>query len=38
MAALVAIAPGDQEWKRGLAWFNETIARLEGQARRGRGK
>jgi hypothetical protein len=33
MAALVTIASGNAQWKRHLAWFEQQIARLQGQAR-----
>jgi tetratricopeptide (TPR) repeat protein len=35
MAALVAIASSDAQWKKDLAWFDDQIARLEGQNARG---
>jgi septal ring factor EnvC (AmiA/AmiB activator) len=31
MAALVAIAPSNAQWKKDLAWFDDQIARLEVQ-------
>jgi hypothetical protein len=31
LAALVAIAPSYAQWKKDLAWFDQQIARLEGQ-------
>jgi hypothetical protein len=31
MAALVAIAPSNAQWKKDLAWFDQQIARLEAQ-------
>jgi hypothetical protein len=33
MVPLVAIAPGIAQWKKVLAWFEQQIARLQGQAR-----
>jgi hypothetical protein len=35
MVALVAIAPGNAQWKKDLAWFDGQIARIEGQAQPG---
>lgn len=34
MTALVAIAPGNAQWKGDLAWFEGQIARLRSQAQR----
>jgi hypothetical protein len=31
IAALVAIAPSNAQWKKDLAWFDGQIARLEAQ-------
>jgi hypothetical protein len=33
MAALVAIAPGNEKWTRDLAELDEQIARIEAKAR-----
>ena len=33
IAALVAIAPGNAQWKNDLAWFNSQIAEAEKQAK-----
>ena len=32
MATLVAIAPGNAQWKNDLAWYEQQIAQLRGQA------
>jgi tetratricopeptide (TPR) repeat protein len=38
MAALVAIAPSNEQWKKDLAWFDGQIARAKGQAQKGQAQ
>ena len=33
VAALMAVSPGTAQWKNDLAWFEQQIAVLQGQAR-----
>jgi hypothetical protein len=33
MAALVATDPSNVQWKKDLAWFEQQVVRLKGQAR-----
>jgi hypothetical protein len=35
MAALVAIAPDNTQWKKDLAWFDGQIVHTEGQVQQG---